>query len=265
MVMYDVCHIALGGHLPEFRIDELAQASGVSVRNIRAYQDSGILPPPKRQGRVGIYSDDHLARLRLIAGLLKRGYTATNIGELLRAWENGRDLSTILGLEQIVTGIADVAPSAFLSADQLRELLNTAGAAHDVSSCAVQAGLVEHDGDRYRAPNTRLLHAVAALLRAGAPAQAVFAFSAQLQDAVDTAIHKFVTAIADDILRDRQPDWMPTGTEIPQLAEYVSTITTQTESVAAATVTYDIGRYLDAALGEYIARIMPHLQQRETQ
>ena len=265
MVTYAVHHSIQGGQLPEFRIDELAQASGVSVRNIRAYQDSGILHPPKRQGRVGIYSEDHLARLRLIAGLLKRGYTATNIGELLRAWEGGRDLSNILGLEQVVTGIADAAPSTYLTADQLRELLNTADAAHDTSASAVQASLVEHDGDRYRAPNARLLHAVATLIRAGAPAQAVFAFSAQLRAAVDTTVHKFVTAVAADILRDKQPDWMPTGTEIPQLAEYVSTITTQTESAAAAAVTHDIGRYLDAALGDYIARIMPHLQQSEKQ
>ena len=56
----------------EYRIDELARASGVMVRNIRYYQGCGMLPAPRRVGRVGIYDDAHLARLRLITRLLER-------------------------------------------------------------------------------------------------------------------------------------------------------------------------------------------------
>ncbi|MFB9386717.1 MerR family transcriptional regulator [Pseudonocardia petroleophila] len=37
----------------EYRIDELAHTAGTTVRNIRAYQDRGLLPPPRRVGRVG--------------------------------------------------------------------------------------------------------------------------------------------------------------------------------------------------------------------
>ena len=63
--------------MAEYRIDDLARASGVLVRNVRYYQDSGMLPQPRRRGRVASYSDAHLARLRL----LNRGYTAANIVE----------------------------------------------------------------------------------------------------------------------------------------------------------------------------------------
>ncbi|MBM2600552.1 MerR family DNA-binding transcriptional regulator, partial [Pseudomonas sp. BDPW] len=31
----------------------MARAAGSSVRNVRAYQDRGLLPPPERRGRVG--------------------------------------------------------------------------------------------------------------------------------------------------------------------------------------------------------------------
>ena len=58
------------------RIDELARLAGATVRNIRVYQDRGLLAPPRRDGRVGIYTDAHLARLRLIGQLYKRGYSA---------------------------------------------------------------------------------------------------------------------------------------------------------------------------------------------
>src|SRR5438309_572599 len=41
----------------EYRIDELAREAGTTVRNVRAYQDRGLLPPPRRSGRVGLYTD----------------------------------------------------------------------------------------------------------------------------------------------------------------------------------------------------------------
>ena len=48
--------------MAEYRIDDLARAAGTSVRNVRYYQDGGMLPPPRRQGRVALYSEAHLAR-----------------------------------------------------------------------------------------------------------------------------------------------------------------------------------------------------------
>lgn len=33
--------------MTEYRIDELARLAGSTVRNIRAYQDRGLLPPPR--------------------------------------------------------------------------------------------------------------------------------------------------------------------------------------------------------------------------
>ena len=87
----------------EFTIDKLAREAGSTVRNVRAYQDRGLLPPPEKRGRTGIYTDVHLARLKIIGALLERGYTLNNIRDLLSAWEQGRDLNDILGLEVAVT------------------------------------------------------------------------------------------------------------------------------------------------------------------
>src|SRR5919108_5204360 len=87
----------------EYTVDELARAADTTVRNVRAYQDRGLLPPPERRGRTGIYTSDHLARLRLIGKLLDRGYTLGNIAELILAWERGQDLRQLLGLESALT------------------------------------------------------------------------------------------------------------------------------------------------------------------
>lgn len=88
----------------EYRIEDLAHASGTTVRTIRAYQDRGLLPTPERRGRANVYRDGHLARLRQIADLLDRGYTLASIKELLDAWDAGRGLGGVLGLVAEVHG-----------------------------------------------------------------------------------------------------------------------------------------------------------------
>src|SRR5688500_6901877 len=105
--------------MAEYRVDELAREAGTTVRNVRAYQDRGLLPPPRREGRVGVYDDAHLARLRLIGRLLERGYTIANIHELLGAWERGRDLHEVLGLEEAVTGPWSDEVPTWITRDQL--------------------------------------------------------------------------------------------------------------------------------------------------
>src|SRR5919109_150654 len=87
----------------EYRIGELAQAAGVPVRTLRYYQERKLLPPPRRVGRIGLYSEDHLARLRMIGNLLDRGHTLEGIRELLSAWEQGHDIEAVLGVEKAVS------------------------------------------------------------------------------------------------------------------------------------------------------------------
>src|SRR3954470_22334531 len=96
--------VSRGSDVSDYRIDDLSRAAGTTVRNVRVYQDRGLLPPPRREGRAGVYSDAHLARLRLIGRLLERGYSLANIDELLSGWEQGQDLRQLLGLEAAITG-----------------------------------------------------------------------------------------------------------------------------------------------------------------
>jgi DNA-binding transcriptional MerR regulator len=58
----------------EMTIDELAQRVSMSSRNIREWQRQGLLPPPARRGRVGIYSDEHVARIKRVQQLRSDGF-----------------------------------------------------------------------------------------------------------------------------------------------------------------------------------------------
>ena len=67
----------------EWTVEELSEASGVSVRNIRAYQTAGLLPPPRLRGRLGLYDEQHLAKLSLIRDLRQQGFKLDTIKGLL--------------------------------------------------------------------------------------------------------------------------------------------------------------------------------------
>jgi len=64
-------------------IDELAQRTGMTVRNIRAHQSRGLVPPPQVRGRTGYYGDDHLMRIELIKELQADGFNLEAIRRLL--------------------------------------------------------------------------------------------------------------------------------------------------------------------------------------
>ena len=83
----------------EYRIEELARLAGTTTRNIRVYRDRGLLHPPLRVGRIALFNDTHLTRLRLITSMLDRGYNIAHVHEMLSAWEQGKDVGDMLGLE----------------------------------------------------------------------------------------------------------------------------------------------------------------------
>ena len=140
---------AVASSVREFTIDELAQIARMTVRNVRAYQDKGLIPPPEIRGRTGIYSDAHLARLRMIGPLLARGYSLGNIAELIGAWERGQDLRQLLGLEQAITSPwSEDVPVYY----ELSELMTAFGRqmTPELLGRAVQLNLVQVDGARFR-------------------------------------------------------------------------------------------------------------------
>src|SRR3954452_4277577 len=67
----------------ELTIDELARETGMTVRNIRAHQSRGLLPPPDVRARTGYYGPEHVARLRLIQELQGNGYNLAAIKDLV--------------------------------------------------------------------------------------------------------------------------------------------------------------------------------------
>ncbi len=73
----------------EMTIEALSARTGVSVRNIRAYQTAGLMPPPRLRGRLGLYDVEHQGKLELIRDLRQQGFRLEAIKGMLEKTPEG--------------------------------------------------------------------------------------------------------------------------------------------------------------------------------
>lgn len=154
-----------GTPVDEWSIDELAALSRLPVRTIREYQTLGIVPSPRKVGRVGVYGTAHLRRLELIAELKGRGYSLAGVGDLLSNWRAGADLGEVLGLDPDQLVHIDE-PSAPATAEDLEVLLP--GLVPEHLDQLTAAGVIERSAEgRLCVPSPSALQLAREALSAG--------------------------------------------------------------------------------------------------
>lgn len=203
----------------EFRIRELSERSGTTVRNIRAYQDRGLIPPPQRRGRVSIYSEEHLARLRVITEMLDRGYTLASISDLFSAMEAGHDIADLLGLQRAVSSPwTDETPQTY----SLTELMRLFGGRFSPRwlMIATDLGLLEQTGAKFRAPSPRIVQVAAQLVEAGIPFEDMVSVVRKLRANVEAAAEDMVRLIERHCF-DKYGPGLPPEDKVPELADLV--------------------------------------------
>lgn len=238
----------------EYRIDELADAARIKVRTVRYYQERGLLPSPRREGRIVWYSQDHLARLRVISDLLERGHTLNGIGELLTAWEQGNGVAEMLGLERALTKAWDEEDVATLP---IGELIDAFGdeATPDNIERAVALGYVTIEGETVTHNSRRLLESTLTLVRAGVPLKAVLETGAQLQAQMDRTATLFVELARSYLLGDLDCGHpLPPG-EMQRIAEVVERLRPVARDVAGAEFARAMERRVRAEFGEVIGQL----------
>ncbi|MFM7063087.1 MAG: MerR family transcriptional regulator [Actinomycetes bacterium] len=238
----------------EYRIEELAERTGTTVRNIRAYQDRGLLPPPRRAGRVGLYDEGHVARLTLVAEMLDRGWTLASIGELMEAWQHGQDLGDLVGLGAAITAPwSDEEPFTLTVAD-LAERFGGELPGSGVEQAVALGVLEPTDDGEVRVLRPRLLEAGIALYRAGIPMELVLDHAQSLRADIDRIAERFVDLAATELF-DAVPDPIP-AEELPRLTELVLQLRPLAQKAVDAELAVAMERHVRARLGERIDRIV---------
>ncbi|MGW7704855.1 MerR family transcriptional regulator [Streptomyces sp. NPDC054771] len=207
----------------EYRIEDLAHASGATVRTIRAYQDRGLLPTPERRGRANVYRDTHLARLRQIADLLDRGYTLASIKELLEAWDTGRGLGGVLGLVAEVHGPWTDEQADRISRDELN--LKFGGAPDDEAVAeAVDLGVLEPipgRDDEFLVPSPQELAVAVELYAAGVPLSAISGHLRELRGQVEQIASRFLEFTTEHVFARYLGHRPPTDSDAAEAAAMV--------------------------------------------
>ncbi|WP_328582827.1 MerR family transcriptional regulator [Streptomyces sp. NBC_00370] len=207
----------------EYRIEALAQASGATVRTIRAYQDRGLLPTPERRGRANVYGETHLARLRQIADLLERGYSLASIKELLEAWDAGRGLGGVLGLVAEVHGPWTDEEAARISRTELDERF---GAMRDDAAVeeALELGVLERvpgRDDTFVVPSPQELTVAVELYAAGVPLAAISGHLRELRGQVEHIAARFLEFTGEHVFARYLGHRPPTDAEAAEAAALV--------------------------------------------
>jgi DNA-binding transcriptional MerR regulator len=180
----------MAGAAQELTIDQLAQRTGMTARNIRAHQSRGLLAPPTLRGRTGYYNGDHVERIELIQSLQDDGYSLELIGRLLRSTG---------GSTEEVRKFADALRVPFGDERPLEVRLSELQRTFHSTSPAVLARVIELgylrpvEGDLYEETTPEAWRGAALLAELGIPVE-------DLTDAA-TEIRKAMDAIASTLLR----------------------------------------------------------------
>lgn len=175
----------------EYRVEELAQRSGVSVDTIRFYQGRGLIPMPRRAGRYAIYTEAHLARLRRIRELLHEGFTLAQIRRVLAEGATGSAAERGAELPARRAGASDATSQRLLAAlveervgdvtMSRAELAEASGVPDALITAVEQAGLVEPievDGQtRFTQADLEMARASLSVLEIGLPLPALLSLA----------------------------------------------------------------------------------------
>ncbi|WP_306333305.1 MerR family transcriptional regulator [Streptomyces sp. KL118A] len=176
-------------------MEALAEEAGITVRTVRFYRERGLIPPPRREGRIAWYDEHHLARLRTIAALLERGHTLNGIAELSDAFDKGRDVGELLGLG----GPTEEQPVR-LTPEELADHFAGEVTPENLVA-ALDLGYLGTDGDELVHISRRLLDASSTLVRKGVPLAAVLEAGQRVREHADALAELFIT-----VMRTHTPD-----------------------------------------------------------
>jgi DNA-binding transcriptional MerR regulator len=204
----------------ELTIDELARETGMTVRNIRAHQSRGLLPPPEVRARTGYYGPEHVARLRLIQELQGNGYNLAAIKDLVTR-SSGSSQEALDFARAILTPFEDERPE-IVEATELAERFG--GGDPKLLRRAEKLGIVMPLGEgRYELPSPTLVRAGETLIGLGIPLEKALDVIESVARQADGVADAFVKLFLDRIWKpfDRagqpDPDWPAVLAALEQL------------------------------------------------
>jgi DNA-binding transcriptional MerR regulator len=178
-------------------IEQLANATGMSVRNLRSHRTAGLLPPPHVRDRIGYYGPEHTERVRLVQELQAMGFNLRGIKRLLD--QTRGDPSQLLSLKRAIsTPFETEAPRVYTVADLAERLGPDIPA--DALERALDVGVLIPLADgQYEAPAPSLIDIAAEVVARGVPLEHAVAVFEKVRERCEQIAREFVRLFLDDL------------------------------------------------------------------
>ncbi|HST81131.1 MAG TPA: MerR family transcriptional regulator [Kineosporiaceae bacterium] len=243
---------------PRHRVEALEEITGIKVRTIRLWQDRGLITAPLRVGRIAYYDDDHVLRLQLIDRLLRRGYTLNVIGELLEAWEKGRNLEDILGFESVVGEPWTTETPSEVSILELHRMFGWQ-LTPSVVSQAIELGIIKPHGLRsFQVPSPALLAAGEDLVAAGIPLQTVIDVVRKVQEELDRPADRLVDMVSEHLFPAGTPAGLPEGADLTRVIATITTLRPHAIRAVDAMFSNSLKRSMDRLFASVTDQAVPN-------
>ncbi|MGC1167064.1 MAG: MerR family transcriptional regulator [Solirubrobacterales bacterium] len=179
-------------------IGELARRTGMTVRNIRAHQTRGLLPPPEVHGRTGYYNDEHLARIELTREMQAEGLNLEAIRRVLESTE-GSSAEIVDFARAVRAPFEDETPEIF-EPGELAEIWGAKELDPKLIRRGEKLGILRELPDgRIEAISPRLQRAGGALVELGVRPEAALDTADKLRREADAAARTFVDLFVKEI------------------------------------------------------------------
>jgi DNA-binding transcriptional MerR regulator len=183
----------------ELTIDELARRTGMTVRNVRAHQSRGLLPPPEVRGRTGYYGAEHVARLELVKELQADGFNLEAIRRLIEA--SGGQTADVLRFTRTVRASFEEEEPEIVGLEELGERFGGEGEP-ELLERVLRLGVLRPLGEgRFEERSPRLARAGDELRRLGVPARRAVELLEELHAHADGVARAYVDLFLDEVWR----------------------------------------------------------------
>lgn len=236
----------------DLTIEQLAAQTGMTVRNIRAHQSRGLLPPPTIRGRTGFYGGEHVTRLRLIAEMQADGFNLKAIDRLL-AGAGAGSTEELLGFKRALTTPFEQEAPEFLDEADLPARFGDAYEGKLLAK-SIKLGLLAPVGQgRYEVPRPTLLSAGEELARLGVAPEATIRVLEQLSRHSEGVAEAFVKLFLEQLWRPFEAAGRPEE-RLPEVRQALERVRPLASEALLAVFQRKMTRAVEQAFGRELER-----------
>jgi len=235
----------------QLTIEELAQQTGFTVRNIRSHQARELLPPPEVRQRVGYYGPDHVARLRLIQELQADGFNLKGIQRLLD--DSHATAERLLEVRQAAT--APVGSEEEPEVVTLEELAERFGTDPELLTKARKLGLMTPLGENLvEVASPALLEAAEEVVQRGISSEDALKVTEQIDEVCTQVSRRFVKLFLDQVWEPFAEEGTP-DERWSEVAESIERLRPVAAKALLAVFQLRMAAEVESALGDVTKRL----------